>query len=126
MTPKQDPKTEADKLVRDIKRATSAEIESSRTKKKPHRRNDEACCLCDAVMDGSFRLVLLIYRGLRCALHMSNQSHLAYVDNTCLNHRRLLFRVYLFYVLFHACPDIPPSFCGAPRGVSERSPLAPV
>ncbi len=34
MTPKQDPKTEADKLVRDIKRATSAEIESSRTTNK--------------------------------------------------------------------------------------------
>ncbi len=31
MKPKQDPKVEADKLVRDIKRVTSEEIESSRT-----------------------------------------------------------------------------------------------
>jgi len=31
MKPKQDTKVEADKLVRDIKRATSAESESSRT-----------------------------------------------------------------------------------------------
>ena len=35
MKPKQDPKVEADKLVRDIKRATSAEIESSRTTRQP-------------------------------------------------------------------------------------------
>ena len=56
MTPKQDPKTEADKLVRDIKRATSAEIESSRTKKKPHRRNDKARCLCDACINNLFTL----------------------------------------------------------------------
>jgi len=34
MTPKQDTKVEACKLVRDIKRATSAESESSRTTKK--------------------------------------------------------------------------------------------
>jgi len=37
------------------------------SKKKPHRRNDEAHGLCDAVINDSFRLVLLIYRGLRCA-----------------------------------------------------------
>jgi len=34
MTPKQDTKVEVDKLARDIKRATRAEIESSRTIKK--------------------------------------------------------------------------------------------
>ncbi len=50
---KQDTKVEADKLVRDIKRATSAEIESSRTTKKPHRRHDEALSLCDACIDYS-------------------------------------------------------------------------
>jgi len=42
MKPKQDTKIEADKLVRDIKRAMRGESESSRTTKKPHRRNDEA------------------------------------------------------------------------------------
>jgi len=46
MKPKQNTKNEAAKLVRDIKRATSEEIESSRTTKKPHRRHDEACCVC--------------------------------------------------------------------------------
>ncbi len=34
----------------------SAESESARTTKKPHRRNDEALCLCDAVIDYSFTL----------------------------------------------------------------------
>ncbi len=54
---KQDTKVEADKLVRDIKRATSAESESARTTKKPHRRNDEAhratkCC-CSVQTNGN-------------------------------------------------------------------------
>ena len=43
---------------------------------KPHCRNGEAFCLWDAVINDSFTLVPLIYRVLRCALHMSNQPNL--------------------------------------------------
>jgi len=35
----------------------SAESESSRETKKPHRQNDEACCLGDSIIDYSFTLV---------------------------------------------------------------------
>ncbi len=44
--------------------------------KKPHRRHDEAL-MGDSCIDDSFRLVLLIYQGLRCALHTSNRPNLA-------------------------------------------------